>query len=105
MIFPGPGNLCATKDEALSSNQSPFKTNEARFREINLFPLFFRTYTEIVSSDQRSRYKADFNEQYQEYLRLHSYIEERTRPFSDLDERLRNETIGSEEYNVREPFQ
>nr|XP_027219039.1 RNA polymerase II elongation factor ELL-like [Penaeus vannamei] len=63
-------------------------------------PEYLRTYTEIVSSDQRSRYKADFNEQYQEYLRLHSYIEERTRPFSDLDERLRNETIGSEEYNT-----
>ncbi|XP_042870953.1 RNA polymerase II elongation factor ELL-like [Penaeus japonicus] len=63
-------------------------------------PEYLRTYTAIVSSDQRSQYKADFNEQYQEYLRLHSYIEERTRPFSDLDERLKNETIGSEEYNV-----
>ena len=53
-----------------------------------------------MSADQRSRYKADFNRQYQEYLKLHSFIEERTRPFTDLDEQLKNETIGSEEYNV-----
>ncbi|XP_045131756.1 RNA polymerase II elongation factor ELL-like isoform X2 [Portunus trituberculatus] len=63
-------------------------------------PAYLRNYTSIVSSDQRSRYKADFNRQYQEYLKLHSFIEERTRPFTDLEEQLRNETHGSEEYNT-----
>lgn len=63
-------------------------------------PAYLRNYSSIVSADQRSRYKADFNRQYQEYLRLHSFIEERTKPFTDLDEQLRNETIGSDEYNT-----
>ena len=63
-------------------------------------PKYIRSYTAIVSSDQRSRYKADFNEQYQEYMKLHGFIEERTRPFGDLDERLKNETVGSDEYNT-----
>ncbi|KAG7158733.1 RNA polymerase II elongation factor Ell-like, partial [Homarus americanus] len=58
------------------------------------------SYTAIVSVEQRSRYKADFNRQYQEYLLLHRFIEERTRPFSNLDERLKNEAHGSDEYNT-----
>lgn len=62
--------------------------------------LFFRNYTTIVSADQRSRYKADFNHQYQEYLKLHSFIEERSRSFTDLEEMLRSEPLGSDEYNV-----
>ncbi|XP_064102201.1 RNA polymerase II elongation factor Ell-like [Macrobrachium nipponense] len=62
-------------------------------------PAYLRNYTTIVSPDQRSRYKADFNREYQEYQQLHNYVERRTRMFSQLDENLRNEPLGSEGYN------
>ncbi|XP_068213526.1 RNA polymerase II elongation factor ELL-like [Palaemon carinicauda] len=65
-------------------------------------PAYLRNYTTITSPDQRSRYKADFNREYQEYQQLHNYVERQTRVFSQLDENLRNETVGSDGYkNVR----
>lgn len=63
-------------------------------------PAYLRNYTTIVSADQRSRYKAEFNRQYQEYLKLHSFNEERSRSFTDLEEQLKNEPRGSDEYNT-----
>lgn len=53
-----------------------------------------------MSAEQRSRYKAEFNRQYQEYLRLHSFIEERSKAFTDLEEQLKNEPLDSDEYKV-----
>lgn len=62
--------------------------------------IFSRNYPNIDSVETRSRYKADFNKQYQEYLRLHNFIEEHMKQFTELEERLKNETQGSEEYHV-----
>lgn len=62
--------------------------------------IFSRNYHNIDSVETRRRYKADFYKQYQEYLRLHKFIEEHMKQFTELEERLKNETQGSEEYNV-----
>lgn len=70
---------------------------------MHLLLLYFRNYTTIVSASQRTRYKAEFNRQYQEYLKLHSFIEERSRSFTELEEQLNNEVVGSDEYNVSIP--
>lgn len=70
---------------------------------MHLLLSYFRNYTTIVSASQRTRYKAEFNRQYQEYLKLHSFIEERSRSFTELEEQLNNEVVGSDEYNVSIP--
>ncbi|XP_071550671.1 RNA polymerase II elongation factor ELL2 isoform X2 [Panulirus ornatus] len=85
------------KSEPSTPNSSP----DSHHGGEDTNPEYQRNYTTIVSVEQRSRYKADFNRQYQEYLELHGFIKERTRPFVNLDERLKNETLGSDEYNVQ----
>ncbi|KAK7069776.1 hypothetical protein SK128_022774, partial [Halocaridina rubra] len=62
-------------------------------------PPYLRNYTVIVSPEQRSKYKADFNREYDEYQELHTYIEERTSFFKELDDKLKNETVGTDSYN------
>lgn len=65
-----------------------------------LFFSFFRKYTKILSYDQRTRYKNDFNAQYQEYLSLHSRIEKIKLKFISLNNHLQNCDEGSEQYMV-----
>lgn len=50
--------------------------------------------------EQRNRYKADFNAQYNEYRDLHSVIHEVSKKFAQLEENLRKEEKGSERYQV-----
>lgn len=54
----------------------------------------------ISSSEQRQRYKNDFNSEYSEYRDLHARIEQITRRFTQLDAQLRQLAQGSEEYEV-----
>ncbi|XP_015903505.1 RNA polymerase II elongation factor ELL2 [Parasteatoda tepidariorum] len=61
-------------------------------------PDYMTKYTKILSYDQRTRYKNDFNAQYQEYLSLHSKIEKIKMKFMSLNNHLRNYEEGSEEY-------
>ncbi|XP_075721283.1 RNA polymerase II elongation factor ELL-like isoform X2 [Rhipicephalus microplus] len=56
-------------------------------------------YTEITSEEQRYRYKADFNAEYEEYKALHSTIESVSKRFSDLEECLRTAREGTEQWN------
>lgn len=62
--------------------------------------LFFSQYKTISGSELRTRYKADFNTQYEEYLRLHSSIGKITRRFQDLEKQLREKQEGSQDYEV-----
>ncbi|XP_004646913.1 RNA polymerase II elongation factor ELL [Octodon degus] len=61
-------------------------------------PDYLLKYVAISSSEQRQRYKNDFNAEYSEYRDLHARIEQITRRFTQLDAQLRQLAQGSEEY-------
>lgn len=59
-----------------------------------------RKYITITCPDQRSKYKEDFNAEYDEYRNLHSVIDRVSKKFAHLEERLRQEERGTEGYEV-----
>uniref|UniRef100_A0A8C5M2X9 Elongation factor for RNA polymerase II 2 n=1 Tax=Leptobrachium leishanense TaxID=445787 RepID=A0A8C5M2X9_9ANUR len=63
-------------------------------------PDYMVKYTDIVSTEQRERYKEDFNSEYDEYRHLHSKIESITRKFMQLDTRRKSLSPTSKEYKV-----
>lgn len=54
---------------------------------------------DITNEEQRGRYKADFNAEYEEYKALHSTLEQVSKRFSDLEDSLRNAREGTEQWN------
>lgn len=62
----------------------------------------YRYYTTISSTEQRRRYKAEFNADYEEYRRLHAQVARVSRRFTQLQDRLkREEACGNwDEYQV-----
>ncbi|CAN8005395.1 unnamed protein product [Ixodes hexagonus] len=62
-------------------------------------PEYVTKYVEITNQEQRGRYKADFNAEYEEYKTLHSTVEQVSRRFSDLEDSLRNSREGSDQWN------
>lgn len=60
----------------------------------------YSKYATIETDEQRSRYKDDFNTEYPLYRDLHAVIEKVSKKFAHLEERLRSEKRGSEEYQV-----
>ena len=60
-----------------------------------------RAYTSIVTLDQRQRYKADFNKSYAHYRKLHNVLDEVSRRFTHLENKLKQATRSSEESKVR----
>lgn len=67
---------------------------------VNIFYLVCRKYITITCPDQRSKYKEDFNAEYDEYRNLHSVIDRVSKKFAHLEERLRQEERGTEGYEV-----
>jgi hypothetical protein len=67
-----------------------------------LLPFFciFRKYGKIVNNEQRAQYKKDFYIEYEEYRRLHRYIENVATKFSELEIRLNTKVEGSDDWNV-----
>ncbi|XP_043909781.1 RNA polymerase II elongation factor ELL [Protopterus annectens] len=63
-------------------------------------PDYLLKYTAISSSEQRQRYKNDFNAEYSEYRDLHARIERITHRFTQLDSELKQLSSGSEEYKT-----
>ncbi|GLH07416.1 Uncharacterized protein GBIM_12874 [Gryllus bimaculatus] len=59
------------------------------------YPEYLSSYTTICNSEQRSRYKADFNADYNEYRDLHHAVETVSKHFAQLEERLRQEEVNS----------
>ncbi|XP_077385886.1 RNA polymerase II elongation factor ELL2 isoform X2 [Festucalex cinctus] len=55
-------------------------------------------YTALASTDQRQRYKNDFNAEYDEYRLLHGRVEKITRRFTHLDSKCRKLAPGTKEY-------
>ncbi|KAG8236073.1 hypothetical protein J437_LFUL011997 [Ladona fulva] len=61
--------------------------------------LYYSEYTTITTAEQRNRYKADFNADYDEYRYLHTIVETVSRRFAELQEMLEQQEIGSERWN------
>lgn len=75
------------RNVSIALNQSPSVTE---------YPKYLSEYTTIETIEQRRRYKEDFNADYAEYRHLHSIVDEVSRKFAQLEERLRREEKGSE---------
>ena len=82
----------------LADNLFQFDSNEQR-KILNI--LSCRAYTSIVTLDQRQRYKADFNKSYAHYRKLHNVLDEVSRRFAHLENKLKQTTRSSEESKVR----
>lgn len=74
-------------------------TNPSPRNSTNKVPDYVTKYVEITNQEQRGRYKADFNAEYEEYKTLHSTVEQVSRRFSDLEDSLRNSREGSDQWN------
>ena len=68
------------------------------------YPEFTHQYQPIVSCEQRSRYKEDFNSQYNEYRDLHKAIVKVSKRFAQLEEELRQESRGTTAWQVMTQF-
>ncbi|XP_076231438.1 suppressor of Triplolethal [Calliopsis andreniformis] len=55
------------------------------------YPDYLTFYTTISSAEQRRRYKAEFNSDYEEYRRLHAQVAKVSRRFTQLQDRLKQE--------------
>jgi len=75
----------------LSASTTPMEDSES-------YTLQYRT---IVSGEQRSRYKEDFNSQYNEYRNLHKAIDKVSKRFSHLEEELRQQDEGTSAWQVK----
>ena len=62
---------------------------------------YMNQFTTISSKEQRVRYKAEFNSNYNEYRELHSLLHEVSRKFAVLEDQLKREQPGSEEWKVK----
>ncbi|XP_046400899.1 RNA polymerase II elongation factor Ell isoform X2 [Ischnura elegans] len=63
------------------------------------YPDYLTEYTTIMTLEQRNKYKADFNADYSEYRELHTVVARVSSKFAVLEERLRQQEEGSEEWN------
>ncbi|XP_054160335.1 RNA polymerase II elongation factor ELL2-like [Oppia nitens] len=62
-------------------------------------PDYLTKYTKILTPDQKIQYKNDFYREYEEYRRLHQYIEGVASKFSELEIRLNTKVEGSDDWN------
>ena len=61
---------------------------------------FCRNYSSIQTTDQRQRYKQEFNTEYEEYKELHSDIEKVCRKFNELQVLLKKTPKHTVEFEV-----
>jgi len=61
---------------------------------------FVTAYTTILSVEQRTRYKQDFNEHYANYRQLHSILDRVSKRFTDLENKLKEHSKDSPEFKV-----
>ncbi|XP_063075935.1 RNA polymerase II elongation factor ELL-like [Engraulis encrasicolus] len=61
---------------------------------------YLKTYTRIVSQEQRQKYKSDFNVEYNEYRKLHAHIEAVTRHFTILHGQIKELQKDSDQYQT-----
>lgn len=72
------------------------------FKVVNNFASVFscRTYSAIVTLEQRQRYQRDFSAEYDEYKDLHSRIATITHMFVQLESKIKSLSRGTPEYKV-----
>ncbi|XP_077554894.1 suppressor of Triplolethal [Haemaphysalis longicornis] len=94
-----PGSSPDSRDSGdLHASGVPSATPSPR-NSTNQVPEYVTKYVDITSEEQRGRYKADFNAEYEEYKALHSTLEQVSKRFSDLEDSLRNAREGTEQWN------
>lgn len=71
---------------ALNSGLSPREPSRATNKED-----FTISFTTITNPEQRKRYKAEFNRDYNRYMSLHSSLEKVSRRFTQLENQLKQE--------------
>jgi len=59
---------------------------------------FIAAYTSIVTYEQRMRYKADFNQNFVKYRKLHNVLDQHSKRFAHLESQLKNHQRGSKEF-------
>ncbi|KOC69561.1 RNA polymerase II elongation factor ELL [Habropoda laboriosa] len=80
--FAANGDSTVTTSTCLELPESP-KSSE--------YPDYLTYYTTISSAEQRRRYKAEFNADYEEYRRLHAQVAKVSKRFTQLQDRLKQE--------------
>ncbi|CAG7662767.1 unnamed protein product [Allacma fusca] len=104
----GHGNSSVSRDKVKEKNRGDRDrekdkdrvTERVCDRPKSEIPSHLLDYTTIRTPEQRIRYKADFNAEYEEYRDLHSVIDKVSKKFAQLQERLLKEEKGSEGYQV-----
>lgn len=88
----------ATEDNTVSTSSCALELPESP--KSSEYPDYLTYYTTISSSEQRRRYKAEFNADYEEYRRLHAQVANVSKRFTQLQERLKQEEASGnwEEY-------
>jgi len=71
---------------------------------------FLELYTPIIDSEQRNRYKAEFNQHYTKYIGLHGVLNKVSKTFSNLEHKLRETPRGTRQFQdikakIREEYQ
>ena len=61
----------------------------------------YRNYTAITNSEQRARYKKDFNMYYNQYIQYHQILDKVRARFTNLQNTLKEAPKDSLEYLVR----
>ncbi|KAK7602478.1 hypothetical protein V9T40_008067 [Parthenolecanium corni] len=61
-------------------------------------PKYMKDYVTITNTEQRSRYKADFSQIFQEYERVHKEVDRVRNLFAQLGEKLKEHKKGSRGY-------
>ena len=61
---------------------------------------YFRHYTPIVSAEQLVRYKSEFNQYYAKYRTLHKVLDQVSKKFAHLENKLKEAQKGSQDYKV-----
>ena len=60
----------------------------------------YRAYTTIVTKEQRIRYKAEFNQYYAKYRKLHNVLDQVSKRFAHLESKLKQHQRSSEGFKV-----
>ncbi|KZC10191.1 RNA polymerase II elongation factor ELL2 [Dufourea novaeangliae] len=82
-------DLASTEDSTVTTSTCSLDLPESP--KSSEYPDYLTYYTTISSSEQRKRYKAEFNADYEEYRRLHTQVAKVSKRFTHLQERLKQE--------------
>ncbi|XP_041370283.1 RNA polymerase II elongation factor ELL-like [Gigantopelta aegis] len=64
------------------------------------YPDYLRSYTNIKTSDQRQKYKHDFNTDYDEYCKLHMNIASVSKKFCEFESQMKQTKKGTRDFEV-----